>query len=155
MIKQNNPLREYFWIICGTASLGLGIVGIFLPILPTTPFVLLAAFCYGRGSRRFYSWLVDRSPFRSYIINYRAGRKLPMPQRVLTILLLWLSIGTTVAFLTTSAWLRALLLVVACGVTIHLSGMRLSLPPLRGWIKRAQPAKPVEVAPTRPPGEEG
>lgn len=155
MMRHNNLLREYFWIICGTASLGLGIVGILLPVLPTTPFVLLAAFCYGRGSRRFYTWLVDRSPFRSYIRNYRAGRKLPMPQRVLTILLLWLSIGSTVAFLTTTPWLRVLLLVVACGVTIHLSGIRVSLPPLRGWLKRAQPAKPVEIAPTRAPGEEG
>ena len=126
---------KHLWVIGGTLSVGLGILGIFLPVLPTTPFLLLAAFCFGRGSERFYHWLVVRSPFGGYIQNYREGRGIPLKQKLLIILLLWLMIGFAIGFVVTTWWLKALLAVVAVGVTIHLIK-------IKTW--RPMPPGPVE-----------
>jgi uncharacterized membrane protein YbaN (DUF454 family) len=117
-------MGKSFWIIGGSVCLSLGILGIFLPILPTTPFLLLAAYCYGRGSDRFYNWLLNRSWFGSYIRNYQEGRGIPLNQKLLTFVLLWLTIGFTIGFVATTWWLKALLLVVAVGVTIHVSKIK-------------------------------
>ena len=66
-------LKKYLWILGGTVCVALGILGIFLPILPTTPFLLLAAYCYTRGSARLYNRLLNRSWLGGYIRNYREG----------------------------------------------------------------------------------
>lgn len=121
-------MGKKLWIIGGTISLGLGIVGIILPVLPTTPFLLLAAFCYGRGSEGFYQWLVYRSPFGSHIRDYRDGKGVPLRQKLITLTLLWLTIGATILFILESGWLKALLFVIAIGVTTHLSRVKNRLP---------------------------
>ncbi len=117
-------MRKSIWIIAGTISLGLGIVGIFIPILPTTPLFLLAAYCYARGSKRFYHWLVYRSWAGGYIQSYREGRGIPLKQKLITIALLWLSIGYAIGFVAETWWLRLLLGAIAVGVTIHLARIK-------------------------------
>ena len=117
-------MKNYLWVIGGTLCLGLGIIGIFLPVLPTTPFLLLAAFCYARGSKHFYNWLMNRSRLGGYIRSYLEGRGIPLKQVMLTLALLWLTIGFTIVFVATTWWLRALLFIVAVGVTIHLSKIK-------------------------------
>jgi hypothetical protein len=112
------------WIFGGTVCVGLGVLGIFLPVLPTTPFLLLAAFCYGRGSKRFYHWLVYRSRVGSYIRNYQSGRGIPLKQKMLTIALLWLTIGSTIGLVALAWWLKVGMVIVAIGVTIHLVRMK-------------------------------
>jgi len=112
------------WVLGGTVCVALGILGIFLPILPTTPFLLLAAYCYTRGSDRFYNWLLNRSWFGGYIQNYREGRGIPLKQKLLTIVVLWLTIGFAIGIIATTWWLKALLLVVAVGVTIHVGKIK-------------------------------
>ncbi|MCX7683411.1 MAG: YbaN family protein [Anaerolineae bacterium] len=107
-------------IALGTLFVALGILGMFLPVLPTTPFLLLAAICYGRSSRRFYHWLMTNRWCGAYIRNYREGRGIPLVEKVLTILLLWLTIGATAWLAVSLWWLRLLLLGIAVGVTIHL-----------------------------------
>jgi uncharacterized membrane protein YbaN (DUF454 family) len=123
-LDQMKQIRKSIWIFGGTVLIGLGVLGIFLPVLPTTPFLLLAAFCYGRGSERFYHWLVYRSWVGGYILNYQSGHGLPLKQKVLTITLLWLTIGSTIGLVTLAWWLKAALVVVAIGVTIHLTWMK-------------------------------
>jgi len=107
-------------IILGTLCVALGVLGMFLPVLPTTPFLLLAAICYGRSSKRFYHWLMTNRWCGEYIRNYREGRGIPLKQKVLTILLLWLTIGSTAWLAVTLWWVRLILLGIAVGVTIHL-----------------------------------
>ena len=80
-------------LVSGTLCVVLGVLGMFLPVLPTTPFLLLAAICYARSSKRFYNWLMTNRWCGAYIRNYREGRGIPLKQKVLTILLLWLTIG--------------------------------------------------------------
>ena len=107
-------------IILGTLCVALGVLGMFLPVLPTTPFLLLAATCYARSSERFYHWLVTNRWCGEYIRNYREGRGIPLKQKAVTILLLWLTIGSTAWLAISQWWVRLILLGVAIGVTIHL-----------------------------------
>lgn len=136
-------------IICGTLCVILGLVGMFLPILPTTPFLLLAAICYGRSSERFYNWLINNRWSGSIIRNYRDGRGLPLKQKVLTIVLLWLSIGYAAGFVVDQWWLRAILIAIALGVSTHLIRTKTYRPEQQA--KPSEPPSPevsVELPPT-------
>ena len=101
-------------------STGLGIIGVFIPILPTTPFLLLAAACYMRSSERFYRWLISNRIFGAYVSGYIEGRGMPVRIKILTILLLWLTIGLTVTFGVQNMIIRIVLICVAIGVTTHI-----------------------------------
>jgi len=111
-------------ITLGTLSVALGAVGMFVPVLPTTPFLLLAAACYARSSKRFYRRLLSNRWCGPYIRNYREGRGVPAWQKVFTILLLWLTIGMTVWLAVSQWWLRLVLVVIAIGVTVHVARIR-------------------------------
>jgi hypothetical protein len=113
-------LTRTLLILGGTICLVLGVVGMFLPVLPTTPFLLLAAYCYARSSQRFYDWLLTNRWFGEYIRNYREGRGIPLKQKVLTIVLLWVTIAYAAGFVLPQWWLRLILVGIASGVTIHL-----------------------------------
>jgi uncharacterized protein len=133
------------WIAAGTLSVATGILGIFLPVLPTTPFMLLAAFCYSRSSPRCYQWLLNNRWFGAYIRNYREGRGMPLRVKTLTITALWLTIGATSIYVLTAWWSRALLLAVAAAVTIHLLSIKTFKTDISPLIMDASPrAEAVE-----------
>lgn len=115
-----NRLIRILLLICGTLCVALAVLGMFLPILPTTPFLLLAAVCYARSSERFYNWLITNRWCGRYIRSYREGRGVPLRHKVVTILLLWLSIGYAAWFLVPQWWGKLILAGIAAGVTIHL-----------------------------------
>lgn len=108
----------------GTVALFLGLLGIFLPILPTTPFLLLTAYCYGRSSERFYQWLLNNRWFGVYLKNYREGRGIPLRKKILTLALLWLTISSTALLVLSVWWGRLLLFGIAVAVTIHIFGIK-------------------------------
>lgn len=118
--KISTRLLKAILIGAGTFFLGLGIVGIFLPLLPTTPFLLLAAACYARSSKKFYNWLINHKWFGSYIKNYREGKGIPMKVKISAIFLLWVTILFSVFFVVSILWVRIVLIVIASGVTIHI-----------------------------------
>ena len=99
---------------------GLGIVGIFLPLLPTTPFLLLAAFFYSRGSERFRRWLLGNRWFGSYLRRYREHRSMTRRHKAFTLTLLWTGIGLSAGVVVSQWWARLLLAMVAVGVTAHI-----------------------------------
>lgn len=70
--------QRLLWATAGVISLGLGIVGAFLPLLPTVPFVLLAAFCFSRSSRRAEDWLLNHRLFGPMVRDWRAQRAIPL-----------------------------------------------------------------------------
>ena len=115
-----NRMIKGLWVAGGSLSVALGVIGIFFPVLPTTPFLLLAAFCYARSSERFYHWLLNNRWFGAYIHNYREGRGIPLTEKILAISSLWLTIGFSVLFVVQVMWVKLLLLAIAVGVTIHL-----------------------------------
>jgi uncharacterized membrane protein YbaN (DUF454 family) len=107
-------------ITCGTISVALGVLGLFLPLLPTTPFLLLAAACYARSSEKLYDWLLGNRWFGEYIRNYREGKGIPLKRTAFAIALLWLTIGYSAIVAVSLLWVRLVLLVIAVGVTVHL-----------------------------------
>ena len=113
------PLRLLL-MAAGTLSVALAILGIFLPLLPTTPLLLLAAWCYARSSERLYRRLLANRWLGPYIRNYRDGRGMTTRAKVSTLAALWLAIGVTVAFVESMWWLQLLLLAIAAGVSIFL-----------------------------------
>ena len=113
-------LTRILLVVSGTLFVALGILGMFLPVLPTTPFLLLAAICYARSSKRFYHWLLTNRWFGEYIRNYREGSGIPLKQKVLTISLLWLTIGYAAWFVVSPWWVKLILFGIAVGVTTHL-----------------------------------
>ena len=116
------------WIIAGSVSVGLGIIGIFLPVLPTTPFLLLAAFCYSRGSSVLHQKLIQNPILGDYIRNYQEGNGIPLAQKIISISFLWLTIGGSILFVKPALWLSLLLLAIASGVTIHLVRVKTKKP---------------------------
>ena len=120
----SNTFLRYILIISGTISLGLGIIGIFLPILPTTPFLLLAAACYARSSKRFYDWLLKNKWFGAYIKNYQLGNGIPGKVKVLSISVLWTSILLSIFFFITILWMKFVLAFIAIAITTHILKMK-------------------------------
>jgi len=107
-------------VVVGVLAVCLGMIGVFVPVLPTTPLLLLAAGCFVRSSPRFYNWLIHHRWLREYIRNYRERGAITVRHRLITLLLLWGGIGATAAFFVTAWWVRALLGAIAVGVTAHL-----------------------------------
>lgn len=111
-------------MIVGLLSVGLGVLGIFLPLLPTTPFLLLAAYCFIRSSNRLYNWLIGNKFLGHYIHNYIENSAIEPRVKWFTIALLWISILTSVFTLNVAVWIKTLLLIIAIGVTIHVLSLK-------------------------------
>ncbi|HHU77358.1 MAG TPA: DUF454 domain-containing protein [Clostridiales bacterium] len=120
MFLKNN----YIYITLGSIFVILGTIGIFVPILPTTPFLLLAAACYGKGSGKLYKKLTESRVLGHYIRSYLDGRGVPLLSKILALTLLWISIGTAAAFVAKHLLLRILLLLTAAGVTFHILSLK-------------------------------
>ena len=127
-LKPKSRFPRWLLIGVGSLSVALGTVGIFVPLLPTTPFLLLAAACFVRSSPRLYRWLITHRWFGTYIKNYREHRVIPVRFKVLTLTLLWLSIGYAILAVAEALWLRLLLAGIAVGVTVHVALLRTEIP---------------------------
>ena len=114
-------------VAVGLLSVGLGVLGMFLPLLPTTVFLLLAAWCFSKSSPRFHQWLLTNRVLGGYISAYHEGRGMSVRDKWITLATLWVGIGITAIFFVNVLWVRLLLLAIATGVTIHL----IRLPTLR------------------------
>lgn len=115
-----SDLRKTLLLTGGILCVILGLIGMLLPVLPTTPFLLLAAYLFARSSPRWLDWLLTNRWLGAYIRNYREGRGMLFWHKLITITLLWLTIGATIWLGVSSTWLRLLLAAIATGVTIHL-----------------------------------
>ena len=106
-------------IIAGTFCLVLGIIGIFVPLLPTTPLLLLSAAAYLKGSERLYNWLINHKYLGAYIRNFREHKAIPLRAKIISVSLLWGTIGYCIIFLLLPIWIKILLGCIAAGVTWH------------------------------------
>lgn len=118
--KQLSPLRRGLLLTAGFTAAALGALGIFLPILPTVPFLLLALACFTRSSERCYTWLLDHAHFGPIVRPYLDGRGMQRATKWKAIGLLWTSIALSGLLLLENPWLPLMLLVVAVGVTLYL-----------------------------------
>ena len=90
--QSRSPVIRTLLLAIGWLSVILGIIGIFLPVLPTTPFLLLAAACFARSSRRFYLWLVEHPRLGPWVRDYLDGHGIPLRAKIYSIGLMWGSI---------------------------------------------------------------
>jgi len=106
--------------VLGAISLGLGIAGVFLPVLPTTPFLLLTAGLWMRSSPRLYEWLMSHPRLGAYIRAFRETRAIPRRAKIVSVAMLWATTICSAAWAVEAWWLRGLLVCIAAGVTCHI-----------------------------------
>jgi len=121
--SPENRVIKTLYNIAGTVALLLGVLGIFLPVLPTTPFLLLASACYMRGSERMYRWLMNQRHLGPYLRNFKAGRGIPLRAKIAALALMWTSLTVSMWFVPLP-WVRFLLLVPGIAVTVYLYRVR-------------------------------
>ncbi|HLR29913.1 MAG TPA: YbaN family protein [Paenalcaligenes sp.] len=114
-----NPLARLFYNFIGTLSVSLGVLGIFLPLLPTTPFLLLALACYMRGSQRMSVWMLNNSLFGEHLRNFQIKKAIPKRTKIWAISLTWVSLAIS-AWIMSVAWARPILILPGLFVTIYL-----------------------------------
>jgi uncharacterized membrane protein YbaN (DUF454 family) len=117
---KKKKIINHLIFLGGFISLILGVIGIALPILPTTPFLLLASAAFAKSSKRFHRWLLNNKILGAYIKNYREGKGLPLKIKVITLSLLWITIITSILFLMHLFWLQIVLICIAIVVSIHI-----------------------------------
>jgi uncharacterized membrane protein YbaN (DUF454 family) len=116
----SEKIKSTIFTVFGTIFLIIGAIGVFIPILPTTPFLLLAAACYLRGSERLHRWLIYNRVFGEFIRNYTEGRGIKQRQKIYTISFLWLMIIFSVIYVLKNPLFRILLFLIAMVVSIHI-----------------------------------
>jgi len=116
-------VKKTLYNIAGTVALLLGILGIFLPVLPTTPFLLLASACYMRGSETMHRWLMNQRHLGPYLRNFQSGRGIPLRAKIAALAVMWTSI-TFSMWIVPFFWARVLLPIPGIFVTIYLYRMR-------------------------------
>ncbi|WMJ89878.1 YbaN family protein [Anaerocolumna sp. MB42-C2] len=112
-------IKNIFFIVIGLLSLSLGAIGIFLPVLPTTPFILLSAGCFSVSSPKLADRLMESKYFGSYIKNYRYHTGVPVKAKRKAILFLWAGLFISMLILKSLA-MSVMLSVIGILVTIHL-----------------------------------
>lgn len=107
-------------VVAGSGFVAVGLVGVFLPVLPTTPFLLVAAACYARASRRFYNALLNNRVFGPAILEWQRHRSIAWRTKLAAIALMSLSLAVTIVFFVQAGWLRAVLAAVGIAVAVYL-----------------------------------
>lgn len=115
-----HPLLRSVVFACGWLCVALGVAGIFLPVLPTTPFLLLAAACFVRTSPRFYPWLVEHPHLGKYVVYYIDGKGIPKKAKIYTLLLIWSTMLLTAFVFTDRLLLKILLPLIGIAVSIYI-----------------------------------
>ena len=115
---------KFLFAFLGSVSLVLGIMGVFLPVLPTTPFLLLAAAMYMRSSQRLYDWLMSHKHLGAYIRNFREHKALPLRVKVVSVTMVWATLLYCAIFVAKEWWMSGMFIAIATGVTIHILSYR-------------------------------
>jgi len=110
--------------LAGTLSIILGVIGIFVPLLPTVPFLLLASYCYAKSSEKFHQWLMNSSWFGKIIRDYQEGKGVPIGIKIFSIILLWSVMGYMILTVVESMFMKILLFVIGIAVTVHLMTLK-------------------------------
>ncbi len=111
-------------IALGSLFVAIGVLGIFLPLLPATVFFLIAAACYARGSERAHHWLMTNRLFGRYLRNYQEERGATPAAKAVTIVALWAGLALSAWLIDPPVWVYVLFAGIGVGVTTHLLRLR-------------------------------
>ena len=118
--KLARSSMRYILAFLGSVSLLLGVLGIFVPVLPTTPFLLLSAALYLRSSRKLYDWLMSHRHLGPYIKNFQEHKAIPLRVKIVSVSLVWITLLYCAIFVAWVWWMRLLFIVIAVGVSAHI-----------------------------------
>ena len=96
--ESSNPVIRILWVVLGSFFVGIGGIGVVVPGLPTTLFLILAAACYIRSSQKLYDWLISNKTFGPYLKDYREGKGIPKKAKILAVSMIVLFVGYSVIF---------------------------------------------------------
>jgi uncharacterized protein len=119
-----SALLRWILVCCGWVCVTGGVAGLFLPLVPTVPFLLLAAACFARSSERFHTWLVKHNQLGPLLRDYLEGAGIPLRVKKMAIGMVWVSFPVSTVLFAQALWLKLLLIVTAVAITLYL----LSLP---------------------------
>ena len=105
-------MLKYLFLTFGTIFLGLGIIGVFVPVLPTTPFLLLSAACYVRSSNRLYSWLINHKLFGKFVRDFRESRSISLRNKIISLFSMTLMIALSAFLFVEALYLKLILLIL-------------------------------------------
>ena len=113
-------VMRYLLALLGCFFLALGVVGAFLPVLPTTPFLLLSAALFMRSSERLYQWLVNHRLLGTYIRNFRENKAIPLRVKIISVSMVWITLLYCTFFVAYVWWMRVMFIAIAAGVSVHI-----------------------------------
>ncbi len=113
-------LKRLFFLSLGTTFFGIGAVGVILPVLPTTPFILLSVFCFGKSSKRAERWISNNRYFGSYIENYKNKNGVPLDIKLKSIAFLWIMLIISIIFFFNNNYIPLILSIVGIAITMHI-----------------------------------
>jgi len=116
----DNRVLRLLLISVGIGSTALAVLGIFVPLLPTVPLLLLAAACFARSSESFHRWLLEHPQLGPMVRDYLGGQGIPLRAKVTAIALIWASISVSVLLLIPLLWVKIFLIAIGLCVTIYL-----------------------------------
>ena len=119
--QHRNPVVRYTLFVIGWISFVLGMIGLLLPVVPTTPFLLLSAACFLRSSPRFYVWLTEHRWWGKYIRYYLNGQGIPRKIKFLIIAMLWITILTSALLIVKIHWLSVMMISVAAIMSFYIA----------------------------------
>ncbi|WP_058306840.1 YbaN family protein [Gracilibacillus massiliensis] len=111
--------KRILWMIAGSLSLIIGLIGIVVPLLPTTPLVILAAFCFGKSSKALHHWLVTNKYFGRYLMDYQSGKGVPIRIKIFAVMIVWTSVLFTLTVIPL-LYVKIFMIGVAIFVTIFI-----------------------------------
>lgn len=124
VLVHKNPVLRWIFLFCGFVLVGVGILGMFLPLLPTTIFFILAAWCFARSSERFHHWLHNNRLFGKYLNNYRINKGMTVKSKLITILVLTAGITISMYFAAEHIIVKILLAAIWFGVCWHIIALK-------------------------------
>ena len=116
-------VKKVAFIIVGLISLCLGIIGIFMPVLPTTPFLLLSSYLFLRSSKKLHSWLINHKIFGEYIYNYMEYRAVKKSAKLSAYIFLWISLTISITLIN-NIYVKLFLIFIGVAVTIHVASLK-------------------------------
>tara|TARA_B110000908_G_scaffold70732_1_gene85340 strand:- start:1401 stop:1790 length:390 start_codon:yes stop_codon:yes gene_type:complete len=122
--KAENIWIKRVLILLGFLTLVLGVIGIFLPLLPTTPFLLLSAYFFSKSSDKFYNLLLSNKYIGKYITDFREGNGITRMTKISSLVAMWLAVGSSVIWFIPIMAIKILLMIVAFAVTYYLLSLK-------------------------------
>jgi len=107
--EHGSPIVRALFFVAGVVSLGFAVAGIFLPVLPTTPLVLLAATCFARSYRPFHEWIIAHRVFGPIVREWHEHRSIPYRTKLSAIGMMATALGVSIVFFIDPPWLKAAL----------------------------------------------